>query len=780
MAHLKGMDTWMWIVGGIIITLLCFGIFLEIFSSLTAQTHTQASLESSTSLATDANKLCMMTEGQSLSQTLKFSTLVTDFYSTSYENKSYVIEGSRTYGRKLCTNISGMVSCEDLDCTLELEDIIKQKKVLNFLDKLQGALTYREYPLEITRTKCGVSALGKGSTPGCVCGTGEFETPIQCDYNGLQPVLLSKENLVILTDAEAWIVKNQSLEPVSEKLFSNIAGYLGGQNILIIFEENMTNPENTVMKDVLASLGSNGFWIHAKGRTSSSVNPPGGNTTLHTSNDSTAYASSSIDFSNYDQVWLITPGFCEAESRNCTDYARWTVGEKKRLIEFAKSGKGLLIVTDAAMTKGIYDNVDVTLLNSILFEMNLPFEQVPSCVCGCDGQPMKPNQTIYSNNSNLTAGLEYIPVIGAAVLRETCVYDPNILGNSKNASCGPDGLCAKNCPSGDRDCSCLEEGGYLCQSAAYCAAPSTVKAHADPGICCSNRCYLPGSESCPETHDKAEGNACLCTAECLTGLSCDATKHCCSAGTLWNGTRCARGLVCSSPAAPCNDNFHWTHFGSGRFHENVGEPGNAPCGGGYSGTPCPSCDYFEVCQSPVVKPIAEEIVSCCNSKCTDSSGHGSCHQYCTNAVSNSGLSSSENEDTLKKCYGLYAIYGMGPAATWTQGYQEHIEQPASVMLSSGVWMCTGYSTMLTTIMRSVGYTATEAYTVLSDDHAYNIIKFPGDPKYTIADTVGNRPHPVGLGSLPTGYPHCSYWLNSCSNDAGMVNCPAKNNVYGCG
>jgi hypothetical protein len=352
--------------------------------------------------------------------------------------------------------------------------------------------------------------------------------------------LLSKDKLVILTDAESWTTKNMSRAPVSEKLFTNIADYLGGQNILIIFEENLTNPENTVMKEIMHSLQSKGYWIHVKNRSSSEADPPNNGTLLMVDE----YAQSSIDFSLYHQVWLIAPGFCEATSRNCTDYARWTVGEKKRLLEYAKSGKGLLLVTDAAMTKGIYDNVDLNLINSLLFEMNLPFEQVPSCVCGCDGQEMKPNLTRYSNDSSLASGLGEsrlgnLTVIGAAVFRETCVYDPNVLGDSRNASCGPDGLCAKNCPAGDNDCSCLEQNGYLCKSAAYCTAPSTVMAHADPGICCSRQCYLPGSESCPETHDKTEGKACLCTAECVTGLLCDNTKHCCGNGTSWNGTSCS-------------------------------------------------------------------------------------------------------------------------------------------------------------------------------------------------------------------------------------------------
>ena len=106
MARLKGMDTWMWIVGGIVITLLCFVMFLEIFSSLTIQNHTQISMETSEGLATDVNKLCSMGAGQGLSKTLKLSTLVTEFFAS--DNETLSPGDSKTYGTKLCINSSGI------------------------------------------------------------------------------------------------------------------------------------------------------------------------------------------------------------------------------------------------------------------------------------------------------------------------------------------------------------------------------------------------------------------------------------------------------------------------------------------------------------------------------------------------------------------------------------------------------------------------------------------------------------------------------------------------
>ena len=742
MPRLKGMDTWMWLIGGIIITLLCFVIFMEIFSSITAQNHTQVSFETQANLASDVNRLCSMLEGQSQKQTLKFSTIATDFFAS--DNTTLIGKDVRTYGKRLCLNVSGKVSCEDLDCPLELDPIIKEKKILNLLDKLKGELNYREYEVELVRTKCGVSIVNLGSEPGCACGLEDFEVPAYCNYNGRQPFIISKGKVVILSDAEFWTSPNTS----SEKIFSNIANYLGGGSILVVFEENLTDPDANGARAILNSLESRGFSVTVKKH------------------------SAEIDLSGYNQVWLVTPGFCGAQERNCSDYKKWGINEQKNLINFAKSGNGLLLITDSAMAKGIYERVDLSFINKIFAELGFPIEQILSCVCGCEYKPY--NETVFENHT-LTQGLSNVSLVGAAVFRETCVYTTEKPNTTGSATCSPDGKCYLGCPAGDPDCSCLEEGGFICNDIKYCLG--ILLKNAGSKVCCSSPCSLTNPNECQNTSDVPEGGACVCTGQCQPSLTCGSKKHCCPSGAEWNGSNCTKAAICSSPAPPCNGNFHWTHFGSGRFHENVGE--NSPCGGGYPGTRCPSCDYFEVCQSPVVKPVAEEIVNCCNSQCKDSGGHGSCHQYCSSAVSNSGLSSTVNENTQKKCYGLYVIYGMGPAARWTRGYQVRIEEPASVMLSGGTWMCTGYSTILTTLLRSVGYATSEAYTVLSDDHAYNIVKFPGDSKYTIADTVGNRPHPVGLGSLPGGYQHCSYWSNTCSNDAGMGSCPSKGNVFGC-
>jgi hypothetical protein len=216
--------------------------------------------------------------------------------------------------------------------------------------------------------------------------------------------------------------------------------------------------------------------------------------------------------------------------------------------------------------------------------------------------------------------------------------------------------------------------------------------------------------------------------------------------------------ICSPTISQCYNHWHWNRY-DGTFFMNVQ---------GYV------CDYYEVCH-PDIKPIIEEIINCCKNNCA-----GNCHSMCNRALSESGLSSTDTQDTRKKCYGLYAIYGLDGAAKWMRGYQTHTEEPASIMLRGQTWMCTGYSIALTTLLRSVGYGGTEVYSLCSPGHAFNLVKFPGEANYRFVDTVGNILYVSGITSSDPyrqnyGYCRTSYQCG-CQNDGGTVNCPSPSNI----
>ena len=91
--------------------------------------------------------------------------------------------------------------------------------------------------------------------------------------------------------------------------------------------------------------------------------------------------------------------------------------------------------------------------------------------------------------------------------------------------------------------------------------------------------------------------------------------------------------------------------------------------------------------------------------------------------------------------------------------------------------CVDYSSAITTLIRKLGYLRDEVYTVRAKDHAYNLIRFKGDDKYTIVDTTGNN-YAIELNSVPQGYDYCESIL-SCYNDLGTQICPQLEEIYGC-
>lgn len=320
---------------------------------------------------------------------------------------------------------------------------------------------------------------------------------------------------------------------------------------------------------------------------------------------------------------------------------------------------------------------------------------------------------------------------------------------------------------------------------------------------------------------------CCSNSDCPTNSVCDLSSHsciqcldkyCCPTGKIWceQKSECLKPIECVGcpKDTPCK-NF-WPYHEGETFWIN--EKLNA-------------CDMFEVCH-PDLQYIAKEAAECCESGCKNAN----CHRYCSKAYEYSDLASGLTIDRFKKCAGLYLIYGLGPAAKYMQeyyspeiecsysGYDEKIncgsyksttysqnaqklkcqppvgqpkgwasdtdmtknsclfsDLPAHVnikILSTGT--CVDYSISLTTLLRMVGYTTNEVYSLNGPRHEFNLVKFPGEIKWNLVDTVGNSPSPYNPTDVPSKwYPYCKYNIDSCANDAGEVACPTKNMVKGC-
>ena len=349
---------------------------------------------------------------------------------------------------------------------------------------------------------------------------------------------------------------------------------------------------------------------------------------------------------------------------------------------------------------------------------------------------------------------------------------------NNNFICEPD-----ECKTGCNDCFGPKQ---ICVGDEFCNPTIGENCVNSQDCACNNTCCPddPASDEigCTDSAGIGKGQQCWCDNQCEAGLKCNPTadefkdyaKACCEEGMAWNGTGCEES-ICSSSISRCYNHWHWEHYGTwikindrqstNPSHPSTYDPYNQP--------DVTTCDMYEVCHPIKVEDITKEIEECCDNRCS-----GNCHSMCKQALLDSGLSSTDTPETRKKCYGLYTIYGMGPAAAWTKGYRYHLEQPASIMFSGDIWMCTGYSIMLTTLLKSVGYEKNEIYGVCGPRHMFNLIKLPGDKKYRIVDTVGNILYIAGFKGH-SSYPYYGsfgFGCGGCSNDAGSFSCPPRGDV----
>ncbi len=241
-----------------------------------------------------------------------------------------------------------------------------------------------------------------------------------------------------------------------------------------------------------------------------------------------------------------------------------------------------------------------------------------------------------------------------------------------------------------------------------------------------------------------------------------------------------------------------------------------------------SCDLFEVCDDGL-DYIVEEAINCCDgTPFLDSRRSASCSY----ANRNSG-------GDVKTCQALYLIKGFGDGAVYMQdylysemccygvrelcpaGYPLYTPRPLPLTDTNpntiqckttkenrvlGEWLsdtrldlnnialqdvhagatvnvlatgtCVDYSAAVVTTLRKLGFRSSDIFLAEATNHAYTLVKFPLDRKYTIIDTTGNA-DPITIGGLPPqNYPYCENILN-CYNDNGRAICPELKDIKGC-
>ena len=345
--------------------------------------HRQVSKESFNRLLNNINSWCDVNVGESTSHMATFSSMVNEIYAST--EKEIITKDDITYGNYLCMNFSNEIECEKTKCPIEIVHLTHEENALNLVNRLLGRIDFEDHNLEILRTECDVSILKPGMTTTCICDLEQLTPIMTCEDRGKNPVLLTKDNVVILTDITQWINSESSLLI----LLKNIANYLGGSKILIIWEDQIIDP--TFPEPMLTSEG---FDVSILRHTSP----------ITTLND-------------YDQIWLLNPGWCEHPIRKtttyCSDFVDWKPSEIELIKHASESGKGIFLITDSGVIVGVEQNIKYTTFNRILRAVRVYFQQIPGCRCGCETTDYWSTDI---RTHELTQGLNEFKVKAVAVL----------------------------------------------------------------------------------------------------------------------------------------------------------------------------------------------------------------------------------------------------------------------------------------------------------------------------------------------------------------------------
>ncbi len=146
----KGISTWIWVMGGILISFIVFSIYLKIFSDLVAEKHRQDSLESLDIIASDVNFVFESHTLDSVTKLVSFSNFVESVYASD-DGEDYTVDYV-SYGNNICIKFMEDVECRHVNSKVQVISYLEQKSLFFLLNKITGNFGYRDYVVKIGGT----------------------------------------------------------------------------------------------------------------------------------------------------------------------------------------------------------------------------------------------------------------------------------------------------------------------------------------------------------------------------------------------------------------------------------------------------------------------------------------------------------------------------------------------------------------------------------------------------------------------------------------------------
>jgi len=392
----KAVSTWIWVVGSFIIAMLLLGIATNVIGNMAMENHKRNVEDEFYKMIGIINSLCDSNEGQSYEANLKFPDIVDKIYSS---RSSEYVEKEITYGNYLCINYTRL-ECKKLDCLTKVYVIGKKENLLGIVDKLTGNRNYYNYSVRFTRVSSGVLITSE-ETKNISRNIAE---KYFCNFNplvkiGEDPVVILDKNFLLFLDTTPFINK----DPNMVKILENVGDYFG-KKIGIIWEDTCSW-NSTVLSDgsilcpdeiiidndeIIKNLRSKGYDVE---------------TILHSRKLTLS------TFNNYDQIWLIRPGWCEKVEKDtprsiqpyCSKSIKWDNLEISEIKKYAQSRGKVVIFADYS------NSMPNRVVNSLLSNLNTEFYIV-------DG--ISKSGSISLTSHDITKGISSYPI--AAVARIEC------------------------------------------------------------------------------------------------------------------------------------------------------------------------------------------------------------------------------------------------------------------------------------------------------------------------------------------------------------------------
>jgi len=337
----------------------------------------------------DAGTLCEAGRGESSFARVTLPRSVESIYATDNRVVPRLLKvktkkGRISFGHKICLKLKGEPPrCEELACPLYLNYLGGEQNALSLADRILGKSGATEHGLNLRRSRCGV-VITEESEPvpdlsSCIVSSCDFKILGGC--GGVNPVFAQiGSNLLAMGDSNLFY---SCCDASSRRLLTNIANYFGGSDILVVYEDNciVSRPSTynvtdcnlhlAKFDDLNDDLEASGFDLEFRRRRTTS---------------------DLADINDYDQLWLIRPGWCQGQSKEgerdnepyCQDVKKWQETDFGQLESYLQQGGKILLTSDLAKYEQMSYPQRVPNRILELTQEDVYFSN-ESCYCGCAG-----------------------------------------------------------------------------------------------------------------------------------------------------------------------------------------------------------------------------------------------------------------------------------------------------------------------------------------------------------------------------------------------------------